>query len=305
MKPSSRHPAPRGLFQPLMLALFALVAAIPAHADTIDKIRETRTITIGAREGAQPFSYTGANGQPTGYSIELCQRVAEAVKKELKIPDLKVNYQTVSGAERIPKLQDGSIDLECGTTTNTLARQEKVDFSYTIFVAGQKILTTDPALKGPQDLAGKKIAISKGTTSERLFQQISVTEAGGMQLVTYPNNAEAFKALESGAVSAFAQDDVLLSGLISGQAGAQQYRLTSNYLSIEPYAIMVRKGDARLLGLVDRTLQQLFQSGEINQIYARWFDSSTMKVPMSVLLRDTILRPAKEAGFARGLGYTL
>jgi glutamate/aspartate transport system substrate-binding protein len=289
----------------LCVSLLTLAVALPAHAaDTLDKIRETKTITIGNREAARPFSYV-ENGQPTGYSIELCKRVADAVKKELKIPDLKVNYHTVSGAERLPKLQDGSIDLECGSTTNTVARQEKVDFSYTIFVAGMKILSTDPALKSPESLRGKKVGLSKGTTSEKLFTQLHDSVFKDIQLVVYPNNAEAFKALQSGAVAAFPQDDVLLSGMVAGQPDAQKFKLSSNYLSVEPYGIMVRKGDARLLAIVDRTLQQIYDSGEINTIYGRWFDTATMKFPMSGLLRDAILRPGKDAGFARELGYTL
>ena len=305
MNPSNISAALRGLLQPLCVSLLTLSAALPAHAaDTLDKIRETRTITIGNREAARPFSFV-ENGQPTGYSIELCKRVADAVKKELKIADLKVNYVTVSGAERIPKLQDGSIDLECGSTTNTVARQQKVDFSYTIFVAGMKILSADPTLKTPEALRGKKVALSKGTTSEKLFQQLHDTAMKDMQLIVYPSNAEAFKALQSGAVAAFPQDDVLLSGMVAGQADAQKFKLSPNYLSVEPYGIMVRKGDARLLAIVDHTLQQIYTSGEINTIYGHWFDTATMQFPMTGLLRDAILRPGKDAGFARELGYTL
>jgi glutamate/aspartate transport system substrate-binding protein len=304
MNPSTSYQPLRGFLQTVVVPLVALCAALPAQADTLDKIRETKTITIGNREAARPFSYVD-NGQPAGYSVELCKRVADAVKKELKIPDLKVNYLTVSGAERIPKLQDHSIDLECGSTTNTVARQEKVDFSYTIFVAGMKILSMDPALKNPEALKGRKVALSKGTTSEKLFQQLHDGVLKDMQLVVYPSNAEAFKALQSGVVAAFPQDDVLLTGMVSGQADSQKYKLSPNYLSVEPYGIMVRKGDARLLAIVDRTLQQIYDSGEINTIYARWFDTATLKVPMSGLLRDAILRPGKDAGFARELGYTL
>ncbi len=289
----------------LCAPLIAIAIAMSAQADTLDKIRETGTITIGNRENARPFSYVAGNQQPTGYSIELCQRIAESVKKELNLPDLKVAYRTLSGPERIPKLLDGTIDLECGSTTNTQARQEKVAFSYTIFIAGMKILSADPMLKGPEGLVGKKVALSKGTTSEKLFLQLKATQLSGLQVITYPNNVEALKALQSGAVTAFPQDDVLLSGLLAGQQDANRFMLTESYLSIEPYAIMVRKGDKRLLSIVDGALRQLFESGEINRIYARWFDSTSIKIPMSALLRDAIIRPGKEAGFARELGYSL
>ncbi|WP_341676866.1 amino acid ABC transporter substrate-binding protein [Niveibacterium sp. SC-1] len=288
------------------LPLLGLVIALPLQAaDTLEKIRQTKTITLGNREAARPFSYLDAEKKPVGYSLELCQRVVESVKKELKLAELRVNYVTLSGAERIPKLQDGTVDLECGSTTNTKARQQKVDFSYTIFVAGMKILSADSALQQPDALAGKKVAISKGTTSEKLFTELRDSEIASMQLVTYPSNADAMKALQSGAVAAFPQDDVLLTGMLAGQADAKRFRLTESYLSIEPYAIMVRKGDDKLLAIVDRTLQQLYTSGEINTIYNRWFETDALKVPMSRLLRESIARPTKEAGIARVLGYTL
>ncbi|MEC5396500.1 amino acid ABC transporter substrate-binding protein [Uliginosibacterium sp. H1] len=294
---------------PVRLAALALTAATLAApalaADTLEKIRQTRSITIGNRESARPFSFLDADKRPVGYSVELCQRVVESIKRELKMPDLKVNYLTVAGAERIPKLVAGAIDLECGSTTNTRARQEQVDFSYTFFVAGMKILSSDAALTSPQALAGKKVALSKGTTSEKLFSQLREAEVGTMQLVSFPSNGDALKALQAGQVAAFPQDDVLLQGMLSTIPDAQRYRLGESYLSVEPYGIMVRKGDAALLSLVDRTLSQLYASGEINAIYARWFDSPTLKVPMSSLLRDSIMRPSKQAAFALILGHTL
>ncbi|MDQ8022400.1 MAG: amino acid ABC transporter substrate-binding protein [Moraxellaceae bacterium] len=288
----------------LVFAASSLVGPAVA-ADTLEKIRQTRSITIGNRESARPFSYLDGDKRPVGYSVELCQRVVDSIKRELKLPDLKVNYLTVAGAERIPKLVDGAIDLECGSTTNTRARQEQVDFSYTFFVAGMKILSSDAALTSPQALAGKKVALSKGTTSEKLFAQLRDAEVGTMQLVSFPSNGDALKALQSGQVSAFPQDDVLLQGMLSTIPDAQRYRLGESYLTVEPYGIMVRKGDKALLSLVDRTLAQLYASGEINSIYARWFDSATLKVPMSSLLRDSIMRPSKQAAFALILGHTL
>ncbi|MFT4173036.1 MAG: amino acid ABC transporter substrate-binding protein [Rhodocyclaceae bacterium] len=286
------------------LCTFLSMAALAAPpADTLTRIRQTRTVTLGTREAARPFSFLNADKQPVGYSVDLCLRAVEALKRELKMPDLKVNFVTVSGAERIPKLVDGSIDMECGSTTNTRARQEQVDFSYTIFVAGMKILTTDAEISGDTTtLAGKKVALSQGTTSEKLFNQM---RDNGMQLTVYPSNGDALKALQDGKAVAFPQDDVLLQGMLSTMQDTKRYRLVPKYLSVEPYAIMVRKGDKALLTVIDRALVQAYSSGEINAVYARWFETAGLKVPMSTLTRDSISRPTKEPAFALILGYTM
>lgn len=303
---SARNKYPVRLLGQLLCVLIGSSLSAGAVAeDTLEKIRQTRSITIGNREAARPFSFLDAEKKPVGYSVDLCLRVVDTLRKELKIPDLKVKYVTLSGAERIPKLMDGTVDLECGSTTNTKARQEKVDFSYTIFVAGMKILTADTGVTHPSNLGGRKVALSKGTTSEKLFTQMRDAELGSMQLVSYPSNAEAFKALQAGQVTAFPQDDILLMGMLASAPDAQKFRLTESYLSIEPYAIMVRKGDEGLLSAVDRTLRGLYTSGQINAIYDRWFDTETIKLPMSRLLRDSFSRPTKEAGFARVLGHSL
>lgn len=296
----------RALIGALLGAIASPLYAQTPASDTLEKIRQTRTITLGNREAARPFSYLNEQKQAAGYSIDLCLKAVEQIKKDLKLPELKVQYVTVSGAERIPKLLDGTIDLECGSTTNTKARQEKVDFSYTIFVAGMRLLTrTNSGVAGHVSLAGKPVALSKGTTSEKLFTQLRDSEMGTMKLVQYPNNTEAIRALETGTVAAFPQDDVLLSGLLSTRADASRYALVGDYLSVEPYAIMMRKGDERLQTEVDKALKQIYTSGEINTIYERWFNTDAIKLPMSRLLRDSIMRPSKEPGIARVLGYSL
>jgi glutamate/aspartate transport system substrate-binding protein len=284
-----------------------VLAALPAHAvDTLERIRQTQTVVIGNREAARPFSFLDDQKQPTGYSIELCQRVVERLRKELKMPNLKAQYVTVSGAERIPKLTSGAIDMECGSTTNTKARQAQVDFSYTMFVAGMKILSRAGAgVTDAQSLSNKTVALSKGTTSEKLFGQLKSNEQRNMQLEVFGSNTDAFKALSTGKVAAFPQDDVLLMGLISGLPDRDKYVLSSDYLSIEPYAIMVRKGDAAFLTEIDKALADVYKTGEINKIYDRWFNTATMRVPMSGLFKEAITHPAKDTGFAKILGYSL
>lgn len=294
-----------------VLALCVLPSSFPlaraaAPTDTLERIRQTQTITIANRDSARPFSFLDDNQQPTGYSIELCQRVVERMRRELKLPNLKVQYVTVSGAERIPKIRSGEADMECGSTTNTKARQEQVDFSYTIFVAGMKILTRkDSGVTSIDKIGRRSVALSQGTTSEKLFKQLRDRELQTTEMQTFASNSDALKALLDGKVVAFPQDDVLLSGLISTLPERERYTLTGDFLSIEPYAIMVRKDDNALRGFIDKTLVELYSSGEIERIYDKWFNTPSLKVPMSRLTREAFSRPAKDSGFAKVLGYTL
>jgi len=286
--------------------LLTSLSSSAQSADFSARIRQTQTITIANREAARPFSFVDDKGQASGYSVELCQRVVERMRKELKLPNLKVQYITVSGADRIPKIKSGEADMECGSTTNTKARQEQVSFSYTIFVAGMKVLTRkDSGIGEIRTLEHAKVALSKGTTSEKLFAQLHAREIQGADLQTFGSNIDALKALQTGKVAAFPQDDVLLSGLLSTLQDRDKYVLAGDYLSIEPYAIMVRKDDAGLRSFIDKTLADLYASGEINRIYEKWFNTQSLQVPMSRLTREAFTRPAKDSGFAKVLGYTL
>ncbi|HEX3141208.1 MAG TPA: amino acid ABC transporter substrate-binding protein, partial [Rhizobacter sp.] len=220
-------------------------------------------------------------------------------------PDLKVQYKVVSGSERIPKLLSNEIDMECGSTTNTRARQEKVDFSYTFFVASMRLLTPrNLQVDSIKDLNGSAVALSKGTTSEKLFTQLAGGELQA-KLQTFDNNNEAYKALKDGRVRAFPQDDSLLLGLASNDKALDSLQLSNLALSVEPYAVMVRKGDKALLTLIDRSLARLYSSGEINGLYAKWFGTDALTIKMSRMTRDSIVRPNKEAGVAMLLGFSI
>lgn len=289
---------------PLALSL-ALPAYAETPADTLARVRETRTITLGVREASRPFSFQNEQKQSVGYSVDLCLAAVDEIKRTLKLPELKVNYKVVSGSERIPKLESGEIDLECGSTTNTKARQEKVAFSYTIFVAGIRVLVPKGTkVDSVKDLAGLPVALSKGTTSEKLFNQLNANDVK-MQLQTYPNNTEAYKALKDGKVRAFPQDDSLLLGLASYDNALDTLGLSSVALSVEPYAIMMRKGDTALGAVVDRSLSRLYTSGEIEVLYKKWFSTERLTIQMSRLTRDSFTRPNKEAGVAMLLGYSI
>ena len=289
----------------LVLVLASGAACAQASGDTLSKIRSSRTIVLGVRDAARPFSYLNEQKQSVGYSVDLCLNAVEEIKRELKINDLKVQYKLVSGAERIPKLLAGEIDLECGSTTNTKARQEKVDFSYTFFVAAMRVLTPKNVhVDSIKDLNGLNIALSKGTTSEKLFRQL---EGGELQakLESYASNTDAYKALKEGKARAFPQDDSLLIGLASNDNALDALAVSGLALSVEPYAIMMRKGDTPLQQLVDRSLARLYASGEINAIYGKWFATDRLTIKMSRLTRDSFTRPNREAGVAMLLGYSI
>jgi len=289
----------------LVLVLASGAACAQASGDTLSKIRSSRTIVLGVREAARPFSYLNEQKQSVGYSVDLCLNAVDEIKRELKISDLKVQYKLVSGPERIPKLLAGEIDLECGSTTNTKARQEKVDFSYTFFVAAMRVLTPKNVhVDSIKDLNGLNIALSKGTTSEKLFRQL---EGGELQakLESYASNTDAYKALKEGKARAFPQDDSLLIGLASNDNALDALAVSGLALSVEPYAIMMRKGDAPLQLLVDRSLARLYASGEINAIYSKWFATDRLTIKMSRLTRDSFTRPNREAGVAMLLGYSI
>ncbi len=296
-----------------LLALAAAFSALSAPvlaqapADTMARIQQTRTITLGVRESAWPFAFVDAQngGKAAGYSVDLCHAVVEDIKNTLKLKDLEVKYRTVSAAERIPKLEAGEIDLECGSTTNTKARQERVAFGPTMFVAGIRVLVPKGTKADTvQDLAGMTVAVSKGSTSEKLLTQLTVNEVKATVKV-FDNNDEAFKALRAGTVKAFAQDDSLLLGLVARNKAQDALALSNFVLSVEPYAIMVRKNDTALMAVVDRTLGRLYTSREIDPIYKKWFMNDQISIPVGRLTRESFSRPNKEAGVAMMLGYSL
>jgi glutamate/aspartate transport system substrate-binding protein len=290
-----------------LLVLLAASSATLAHAaDTLAKIRSSKVIVLGVRDSARPFSFLNEQKQSVGYTVDLCLNAVEEIKRELKLPDLKVQYKLVTGAERIPKLLSGEIDMECGSTTNTKARQEKVDFSYSFFVASMRVLTLKTlTVDAVKDLSGLPIALSKGTTSEKLFTQLGNGELKASEMRTFPNNNDAYKALKDGKVRAFPQDDSLLIGMASNDRALDVLQVSNLALSVEPYGVMVRKDDKALLALIDRSLAQTFSSGEIDKLYNKWFTTSTLTIKMGRLTRDSFTRPNKEPGVAMLLGYSI
>ncbi len=268
-------------------------AAAPAPPiDTLKRIRDSGTILLGVREASVPFSFFDAQKEPQGYSVDLCLRVADAIKSDLKLKRLDVRYVPVSSANRIPALVDGRIDLECGSTTNTRDRQKQVGFAYTTFVAGIKMLAMKASnVNGIEDLRGKTVVVTKGTTSEKMLKQLNDERRLKITLIETTDHNESFKAVEDGRAIAFPMDDVLLYGLISRSTKPDDFAVVGKYLSVEPYAIMLRKDEPQLERVVNRALNELFQSGEIRRIYARWFTTRELTVPVSQYLKEAFTVP--------------
>ncbi len=260
--------------------------------DTLKRIRDTGAMTLGVRETSVPFSYLDAQKQPQGYSVELCLRVAEAIKAELKLPRLEVKYLPVTSANRIPSLIDGKIDLECGSTTNTRDRQKQVAFAYTTYVAGIKMLAKRSSnINTVEDLRGKSVVVTVGTTSEKIIKAMNDERVLKIKIIESKDHGESFKAVEEGRAVAFPMDDVLLYGLISKSSKPDDFAVVGRYLSVEPYAIMMRKDEPQFERIVNRALIDLFQSGEIRRIYAKWFNTRDLTVPLNQYLKEAFAAP--------------
>jgi len=291
----------RCLYAALAMSVAILIPASAALAqdkspaapvDTLKRIKDTGTITIGVREASVPFSFIDAQKQPQGYTIDLCLKVADAVKSELKMPRLDVRFLPVTSGNRIPMVKDGKVDLECGSTTNTRDRQKDVAFTYTTFVAGIKMLAKKSSnIAGIEDLRGKTVVVTKGTTSEKMLKQMNEDRVLKLTILETTDHNESFAAVADGRAVAFPMDDILLYGLISKAAKPDDYAVVGRYLSVEPYGIMLHRDDPAFEHIVDKTLNDLFQSGEVKRIYARWFSTKELTVPMNQYLKEAFAIP--------------
>ena len=282
-------------------ALVALLvgAAQAADGPTLTRVRDTGVIVIGYRPESLPFSYLDAQLRPTGYTIELCERVVTAVRSRLQLPDLEVRRVEVASATRMPLVINGTLDLECGITTHTAERARNQAFSLTIFVAETRLMTRGAErVQGLADLRGQTVASTIGTTSIQHLAKVNEQQRLSIRILGGLDDPEGFQMLRSGRASAFLMDDVLLRSLLAQQGpGTGDYRISDKALTVEPYAIGLRKGDPQFKALVDEVLAGLYRSGEIHAIYRRWFESPlpasglNLKLPMSAALRRVIANP--------------
>ena len=263
----------RMLFGALLAVLVLTVPVAGQDVDgTLKKIKTSGTFTLGYRESAPPFSFPGPDRRPVGYSVELCMHIASAIQKQLGLENLKLNWVPVTAENRIDMVSQGKIDLECGTTTASLSRQERVDFSLMTFVDGGSLLTkADAELRGIGDLAGKRIAIIPGTTTETALSTFLKEEFITVETVRVKDHLEGVAAIEKGLADAFASDRGLLIGIAVTSKDPTRFGLANLLFSYEPYGFMLRRNDAAFRLAVNRALAELYRSRAIAPIYERWF----------------------------------
>jgi glutamate/aspartate transport system substrate-binding protein len=282
----------------LGVAALAFAAGVSAQDGTLKKIKDTGAITIGHRDASIPFSYYDDQQKPVGYAVDLCMRIVAAVKKELKMPDLKVNYQLVTSANRIPLMANGTIDLECGSTTNNLDRQKQVAFTITHFVTANRwVAKKSSNAKTLNDLKGKTIVSTAGTTNIKQITEINTAQNLGMNIISANGHPEAFQMVETGRAVAFVMDDILLYSLAAQARNPGDYEISAEALSVEPYGIMLRKDDPAFKKVVDAAMVDTYKSGAINTIYDKWFlkpvppKGLNLNVPVSDSLKKVFANP--------------
>jgi glutamate/aspartate transport system substrate-binding protein len=264
-----------------VLASGTLAAA--AHAATLDQIRKSGEIRLGYRTDAPPMAFNDEDGQPSGYSVELCRRIAAAVKDQLKLSELKVTFVPLKTEERIDAIVNNKADIECGATTMTLSRQEKVDFTSMTFLTGGSVLSlAGSGIDTVARLAGKSVAVVTGTTSQTALASYLEKNLIDTKVVVVANREEAMKQLQARQVDAFATDQIVLIGLLMQARDPGAFSITNDLFSFEPYALVVRRNDADFRLVADRALAQLYRTGQIEQVYVQSFGKAGLR-PSPVL----------------------
>ncbi|MFO1283859.1 MAG: amino acid ABC transporter substrate-binding protein [Burkholderiales bacterium] len=285
---------------PLAVALvaFAATPALAQDSPTLKKIKDSGTITIGHRDSSIPFSYYDDKQQVVGYAIDICMKVVEAVKAELKAPNLQVKLNPVTSATRIPLIANGTIDLECGSTTNNLDRQKQVGFTNTYFVTANRYVAKKSSnIQKLADLKGKTVVSTAGTTNIKWLTEENGKQNLGLSILSAKDHAEAFLMVETGRAVAFFMDDILLYGLVANSKAPADYMVGSEAYSVEPYGAMMPRDDAGFRKVVDTATANLYKSGEMAALYDKWFlkpvppKGITMNVPMSPQLKKVLANP--------------
>ena len=294
-----RHSAVALLAVASLLSAASFSHSATADDGTLKKVKENGAITLGVRESSIPLSYLDASQQPVGYHIDICNRIVDAVKAQLKLPALKVLHQTVTSQNRIPLVTNGTVDLECGSTTNSEARQRQVAFAPTTFVTRVRMAVKKASgITGLAQLDGKPIATTTGTTSVALMRANEKGKSIDFKEVYGKDHADSFLMLETDRAVAFVMDDNLLAGLIATSKSPDSYAIVGETLSIEPIAIMLRRDDPEFKKLVDGVVGGLMKSGEIERLYAKWFLSPippkniNLNFAMSDKLKELIRSPS-------------
>ena len=290
--------------RPAVVAFISLTTlAVPVLAQdlsgTLKKIKDSGSITLGIRESSLPLSYLDDKQQPVGYHIDICNRIVDAVKAHLKLPAIKVTHTPVTSQNRIPLVTNGTVDLECGSTTNNEARQKQVAFAPTTFVTNVRMAVKKASgIKSLDQLNGKPVATTTGTTSVQLMRAHEKGKHIDFKEVYAKDHADAFLMLETDRAVAFVMDDNLLAGLMVTSKNPNDYAIVGEVLNIEPIAIMLRRDDQAFKTVVDDAVKTMMKSGEIDKLYAKWFmspippKSANLNFAMSDKLKELIKAPS-------------
>ena len=284
-------------FVRLALAFFAIftMTITGAMANTIEKAKTTGKFTLAYRESSIPFSYLGEDGKPLGFGWEMCKLIAEEVKKETGRKDLVVESQAVTSQNRIPLIQNGTVDVECGSTTNNSERGKQVTFAINYFYTGTRFLVkSDSGIKSINDLKGKKVVSTTGTTNYQILRNLNDEKKYGFELLGAKDHADALLMVESGMAHAFGMDDILLYGLKASSKESAKLAVVGESIQVEPYAIMFRKDDPKFQALVNKVITNSMKSGEFEKAYKKWFQTNippknvNLNAPMSKELKDNL-----------------
>jgi ABC-type amino acid transport substrate-binding protein len=288
----------------LLAACAATLGPSWAASPVLDRLRQGEPLVIAHRESSLPFSYLDGQGKPVGYAVDLCHKIAEAVRQQLKLKSLPLRYRQVTGADRIEVIRSHQADLECGSTTNNAERREKVAFTVPHYITGARYLVpASSTVKELTDFDGKKLVSTQGTTPLKAISKANRERLLHISVLEAPDHAKAMAMVVAGQADGFAMDDVLLYGLIAGQPDPRQYRVVGKLLTIEPLAIMLPKDDPEFKQLVDEEMKRLIRSGEAKALYERWFmqpiapRNTALNLPMNYLLKDFWKYPSDQVPF--------
>jgi glutamate/aspartate transport system substrate-binding protein len=275
-----------------LLALAGVTSAAPA-GPVLDRIKAKGGITLAHRESSSPFSYLDADKKPVGYALDLCQRLAEAVKKKLGMSAMRIDYLMVTPSNRMPAIAEGKADLECGSTTNNAERRQQVAFTVPHYITGARYaVRADSPINALANFEGKKLVSTKGTTPLKAIDQANRDQLLRINILEAPDHARAMQMVESGEADGFAMDDVLLYALIAGRPDPSKFKVVGKFLTIEPIAIMLSKDDPEFKRVIDEEMKRLINSREAYKVYERWFmqpippKNTSLNLPMNYLLKD-------------------
>jgi len=299
--PLPRLSIPGAAFVAAVTCLSIVGAAHAQEASTLAKIKASGAITFGYREASFGFSYLDGDAKPVGYSIDICKRIVEAIKTELKLPAVEIKYQAVTSANRIPLVQNGTVDIECGSTTNLVERQKLVAFSPDIFRYNVRTLVkTDSGIKSIADLQGKTVVTTAGTTSFRLLREADKGRSLEVTQLAGKDHTDSFLLVESGRAQAFVLDDILLAGQIANARNPKDFAIVGESLRTENQSLMFRKDDPEFKAVVDRVVGGMMKSGEMEKLYNRWFMSPippkniNINYPMNAETKDAFANPSSK-----------